>query len=224
MFNIDNTIQATASGNRILAANKIHDVKLANVEATTIGQGATYEVLSLTFEGVKDSAGTFTYTVFPPFGDNPTARTTGTYGENPSPAEELVVRMKQLISVFNKKAFDEIEGGKRLNIDTWEKLRLMMVKLLTPGIGQETKLKLVANKNGQSTVPPFIAGIGRDGKPYARNNFVGSEDVVKFSPYELERIEKTANARPTNMSSLLETPAKGSEDDKSLEDFDFESL
>jgi hypothetical protein len=74
---------------------------------------------------------------------------------------------------------------------------LLVVDLLTPGIGVTTKIKLVVDNKGEARFPGFFTAYNKEGKAYIRNNFIGMR--VAFTPYELSKITSATTAKPATV-------------------------
>lgn len=235
MFSIDNNTATGSTGFSRLEGNKIHNVKLADVKAATIGTDTKYDVVTVRFEGIGDSeGGVFTDTIFPPQMPQDGQRTKNNFGgENPSRLEELQAKIRHYIAAFNPQLSAEIQSGvKKVTAPDWNSLRQVIVSALTPGVGVETQLKLLKNSKGEPILPGYFLSINKDNALYMRTSFVGSK--LTFTPKEVERITLANTAAPTDMSSAssiasgvsltagnslgisLPTTTEGSEGGKSL--------
>ncbi len=211
MFSIDSTT-ATAGNNNYLSANKIHSVTFKGAEAAEIGSETKYQVLKFKFENEE---GMFEDAIFPPKLPEGAIRKTDPY-VGPSDVEELMAKLRHYVSVLNPELDKQIEAGtKTIAAKDWNQLRTLIIKSVEKGIGKETQVKLVANGKGLGVVPSYILGISKNGNTYLRTKFIG--DKLMFTDKELEKISKTANAKPSDMSKIT-----GKKDD--LPEFDLSDL
>ena len=74
-----------------------------------------------------------------------------------------------------------------------------MVKATQPGVGTETKIKLVTNNKGEARFP-FFARYNNSGQFFMGTNFIGNN--IAWSRYELEQIQKAAEAKPVAVDSF----------------------
>lgn len=210
-----------------LKGDEIHEVTFEGCEIKDI-QGVknpneVYKVLILKF---SNSTGDYEHTVFEPSQEKGDfERKSMDFGTNtvvsPSNVESMMLLFKHAIDTINPdiaKAIDE--GTKNLGAKNWNDLRALVAKILDAGKGTQTKIKLITNKKGEGVFPGFFSGLTRDGKPYVRNNFIGTK--VAFSSYELDKMNKRQTATPTNTDDFaLGSTNRGSEDTSGL-DLDFD--
>lgn len=204
-----------------LEGNAIYTVKLDSCDIEDI-QGvkdpsAIYRVLKIKF---SNEEGSFEHTVFEPReddfkrGESKFTNKNGNEEKIPQPSnvESMMLLFKHMIDSFVPKVGKEIdEGKKQIAAPDWDKLRLVVKKILDTGKGNESKIKLIKNKNEEARFPGFFAAVNREGTAYVRNNFIGNK--VAFTPYELSRIQKEKEAIPTNTEELVNTPEiNGSKD------------
>lgn len=204
-FNFSTTAGASQSTFKPqLEGNKIYNVKFDGAEATEL-QGKkdpsmVYKVLKLKF---SNDEGVFEHMIFEPRQEDAERRqsttSSGETFENPSNIESMMLLLKHTIDAVVPNVGKQIdEGTANLSATGWDALRKKIVEILKPGIGTETKIKLVTDKNNNARFPGFFASLAREtNKPYIRTNFIGEK--VAFSSYEMDRINKAANAKPTDM-------------------------
>lgn len=220
-YSFDTTAGASQSTVRPkLEGNKIHTVKLEDCKIEDIvgvkDPSMTYKVLKIIFS--NDDA-VYEHTVFEPKGDDFVRKETefekdGKVNKIPQPSnvESMMLLFKHVIDGFAPKYAEAIDSGKQsIKAKDWDELRKIVHKMLTAGKGNENKIKLLTNKNGEPVFPGFFAGLSKEGKAYVKNNFIGQK--IAFTPYEIQRIQKEASAKPTKMEpSNFSAPANTTED------------
>ena len=209
MFNFGNTAGASQSTSKSrLKGNEIHTVKFKECEIQDI-QGkkdATqiYKVIKLKFE---NEDGYFEHTIFEPKPEGGVRKDSSFTNKNgnvekipqASNNEAMMLLLKHTIDAFVPEVAKKIdERTQTLGAKDWEGLRTLVKAILDKGIGVESKIKLLKNKEGDAQFPGFFCGINKEGKAYIRNNFIGNK--VAFSPYEMDRIKKEASATPNKIS------------------------
>ena len=200
-----------------LPGNDIYDVKFDGAEVQDI-QGVKdttqlYKVLKLKF---SNEEGSFEHTVFEPkekdFEDTETEFTNKNGNtekiKQPAPVKGMMLLFKHLIDAVNPTVAKAIDAGtQQLNAPNWEKLRLMVIDILKPGEGTQTKIKLLIDNKGEARFPGFFTAYNKEGKAYIRNNFIGNK--IAFTPYELTKIKAAGSAQPANVKPF--EPSMGSE-------------
>lgn len=229
-FTISSDTGSTKPLFQSLEANKIHEVIFDGVDINNIEKKdgtATYKVIKFKF---KNEDGTFEHTLFEPTdrdGERPVSQVTSKDGKpleivNPSNVESMMLMIKHLIDAVLPDISKKIESGevKIGGKGGWDGFRKDVKDLLDKAIGQKTKIKLIANKNGYAVFPGYFAALTREDKtPYIRNHFIGK--TLAFQSYELNRI-KNSQVKPTEMDSMdLDVSSKEVESDL---DFDIDSL
>lgn len=181
----------------------INDVKFNGVEYKSgeSSEGRKWQAIQFKFKGDN---GTFEHMVFCP-GDKGDERVTGTTNgrewELPSQLETLTHTLAHVLSVLNPKGLEKLSGIELDLPKDFEKLYQYVKKVLDPKIGEETKLKLIANNKGYAAIPNFI-NINRDTKEaYVSNNWLGEN--VAFTSYELTKKEQSEKTKPTKMDSIV---------------------
>jgi len=237
-FSFDATAKTSQSTTKPrLAGNAIYDVQFDGCETQDI-QGVkdvsqVYKVLKLKF---SNEEGSFEHTIFEPK-ESDFERTEKSVvdksGNNqtipqPSNVENMMLLFKHTIDAVSPKIAKDIdEGARSLGAKNWDDLRKLICKILEPGIGTNTQIKLLKNKKGEAIFPGFFVGISKEGKAYIKNNFIGSK--LAFSSYEADRITKEATAVPTKASTYgtLDDVLSGLETSKPNDldlNFDIDSL
>lgn len=222
-FDFGMTVGASQSTTRKqLEGNQIYDVKFDGCEARdfagTQDPSRNFRVLEIKF---SNDEGYFTDTVWEPT-EQDAQDTPSTYGTNPSRVKAMMLKFKHLIDAVNPELAAKIDKGEqKLNAPSWDALRQLMVKATTPGIGKETKIKLVKNSKGEATFPGFFANYNRAGNIYMNTNFIG--DNIFWTNKELNRINQAAAAKPTTTANLdkFDTPTTTTEPNNPLYDFNF---
>ena len=199
-FNFDMTA-GTSQTHQSLQGNQIHTVTFDGCEARNI-QGKqdttqTYKVLDIKF---SNSTGTFVDTIWQPREED-YKDTVGSNGKPiPSNVMAMIYKFKHLIDAVNPelgKKIDKKEAS--IAAPDWDSLRQLMVKATQPGVGTETKIKLVTNNKGEARFP-FFARYNSSGQFFMGTNFIGNN--IAWSRYELEQIQKAAEAKPVAVDSF----------------------
>lgn len=193
-----------------LVGNEIYTVKFDGCELKEFNgskdPSALYKVLVLSF---SNEDGAYEHTVFEPRPedfDRGESTFTGKDGKEnkipqPSNVESMMLLFKHAIDVINPKVAAAIDkGDKSLGAPDWDGIRKLVKQILDAGKGTETKIKLIINKKGDGVFPGFFAAVNREGSAYIRNNFIGGK--IAFTPYEIGRIQKAAEATPTDMGAV----------------------
>lgn len=213
-FNFNDTIGVSQSGvNSILEGNNIYTVKFDGCEARDI-QGVQdaskiYKVLDIKF---SCPAGKFVDTIWEPKDVDAVDRESA-YGPTPSNVKAMMLKFKHLIDAVNPTLAKQIDSKeKNLNAPNWDSLRKLMVQSTEPGVGTETKIKLIKNKKGEA-IFPYFAAYSKEGRLYMKTNFIGSN--ILWTAKELQQIEKANNATPTKVANTDDF-------DKKAEDLSFD--
>lgn len=212
-FSFGDTLGSSQSEfSKSLEGNAVHTVKFDGAENHEFPNKkdatAPYRVLRLKF---SNDEGSFEHSVFEPRPEDHN-RTESKFMKdgvekvipNPSNVESMMLLFKHTIDAVNPALGEKIDKGEvALQGKNWAELRNNVIALLAKGIGVETQIKLVKDKNGYARFPGFFTGVNQEGKAYVRNNFIGKN--LGFSPYEMTRIKKEEAAKPTEMA--FEAPA-----------------
>lgn len=218
MMNFDFGMTAGSSQSstrKQLEGNAIHTVIFDGCEARDIDgkQDPTkkFKVLDIKF---SSNDGYFTETIWEPTNNDMEDRQ-GPYGAQPSNFKAMMYKFKHLIDAVNPALAAKIDSGEqKLSANTWDGLRTLIVQATTPGIGKETKIKLIKNNKGEA-IFPYFANYDRNGKFYMSTNFIG--DNIFWTSRELTKMQNAATAKPTS-SETFELPAQ---DQQSTKDIDF---
>lgn len=196
------------------------DVKFASLTNEKIEKkdgSATFDVIKIKFDGIGEKAAgkSYEHTVFEPRpGDD--VRKANNFGyDNPSSVEETAHLFLHLIDAVAAKEAAKIQAKGEVEIDGWDKFKAFMLQVTAKSAGVETQIKLVPNKDGRGVFPSFVLGMGKDGKPYPRTNFIGKE--LSWTANEIKQIDARANAKPTVMgsgSTAITAPSNVSIDDE----------
>lgn len=220
MMNFDFGMTAGSSQSstrKQLDGNAIHDVTFDGCEARDI-QGVQdptkkFKVLDIKFSN-KD--GYFTDTIWEPTEADMEDRQ-GPYGAQPSNFKAMMYKFKHLIDAVNPELAAKIDAGEqKLNASTWDGLRSLMVQATTPGIGKETKIKLIKNNKGES-IFPYFANYDKNGRFYMSTNFIGNN--IFWTSKELTKMQAAAAAKPTD-SNTFEMPTQAPQSTANI-DFSF---
>lgn len=200
-----------------LEGNAIHTVTFEGCVARDIegkqDPNKTFKVLDIKFSN-KD--GYFTDTIWEPT-ENDMEDRQGPYGAQPSNFKAMMYKFKHLIDAVNPELAKKIDSGEqKLNANTWDGLRTLMVQSTTPGIGKETKIKLIKNNKGEASFP-FFANYNKEGKFYMATNFIG--DNIFWTSKELNKMNTAASAKPTS-AEVFDAPTNSSTSTEPL-DFNF---
>ena len=209
-FSFDATAGASQSTSKPkLAGNAIHTVKLESCTTQDI-QGVKdpsqiYKVIKIRF---SNDDGYYEHAIFEPKpddfqrGESKITNKNGNEEKIPqaSNVESMMLLFKHIIDAYVPEVAKQIDAGtKKLVAPDWNGLRNLVVKILEVGKDRESSIKLVTDNKGEAKFPSFFCGLSKEGKPYVRNNFVGSK--LAFTAYELTRMKNEQSANIKNTSS-----------------------
>lgn len=191
------------SGNFLTAG--IHNAKfvsLSNGSITSQKDGSVYNTMSLVLD--IDGHGEWTHNFFEP---RSSERTTGTFGDNPSPAEHFMVALRQIFDALDNKIGEMLDNdsvtvnGKHVSVKNLDFAQLVkLASILTaPYKGTEVEVKLIPQNTGFNDIPGFPAKINRAGALGIATRFIGHNLVLSQS--EQKKVDAAKNSRPTNMST-----------------------
>ena len=199
-----------------LVGNAIHSVKFDGCEIQDIkgvkDPSQMYKVIKLKF---SNDDGTFEHTIFEPRESDSTRRETkftdknGVEGKIPQPSniESMMLLFKHAIDIISPEVAKEIDNGtKNLGANDWDGLRKLVEQILDKHKDVELEIKLIKNNKGEGVFPGFFAAINREGKAYIRNNFMGKS--LAFTPYEANKINNEAVAKPTKVEEFTTAAPK----------------
>ena len=218
-FNFNDAAGITNNtANKSLQPNMIHTVTFDGCEAldgVEFKNGTKGNILDIKF---SNESGSYSHRVFEPTAKDAEDRDSQ-FGKNPSNLKAMMLLFKHLIDATNP------ELGKQIDVDptkiqaaNWKAMRNLMIEATKNFVGKETKIKLIANKDGYAAFP-FFASYNKEGKLYMSSYFIG--DNIYFSTKEQTKIQKAANATPTpaNNDFVLDAPASAQSQDNSDLDF-----
>lgn len=191
-----NGVEGVSNAQPKLKPWQITEVTFRGVEfASFAGKkdpSTTWQVMRTKFDNAD---GVFEETTFCPK-DGDEVRTKNGERENPSNLERFTFFIAQLGEQLCPERYEKF---KKMQYDLpkdFEKMVKDLSATLQPAVGKTFKLKLIGNKKGEAVLPYFV-NIGREGKAYTSNNFLGPK--VFFTAYELDTMNKQQNAKPTDM-------------------------
>lgn len=206
-FSVDNNISAVSNSLKQLDPYAIHTVKYVESKTDSF-QGKsdpskTFNVLRVRF---SNEDGYYEETIFYPTSQDAERRTfensDGTTREMASNWERTKFFMAQVMEVLNPDGYKKFCAASS-QFKSFDDMANAFIKVLTPAVGKETKLKLMgrtdANGNVRPCLPSFV-GVNREGKAFVSTNFIG--DRVFFSTYEESKVQQFKNAKPTSMPEL----------------------
>ena len=216
----------------LLKGNEIHEVVFQEAVMEDI-QGVkdatkVFKVVNIIF---KNEDGMFKHTVWEPRDEDFERRKTEFTGKdgkvtelsNPSNVESMMLLFKHIIDVVNPAIAKQIDSGeKNLGAKDWDGIRNLVCKIMNDGKGTPTKIKLITNKNGEAIFPGFFASLTKEGKPYIKNNFVGSK--IGFNPKEALKIKNEQTSKPTKSEDLSKFSQAEASDDLDFDSADLDSL
>lgn len=200
-FNFNETAGASQSQSLPqLEGNKVHEVTFKGCELRDItgvkDPSQVYKVLDIKFTTDK---GYYTDTVFEPkLGDEKRQENEigGKKYVKPSNIENMMLEFRHLIDAVNPELGKQIDSKeKAISASSWDRLRKLMVEATKPGIGINTKIKLIKKKDGNPRFPYFSMVDKDSNKAVVAGNFIGEN--LYFSTYEQQQIEKANKANPT---------------------------
>jgi hypothetical protein len=211
MFNLGATTGVKESGKFLQPG--IHNAKFVSVELSNLNSqktGQDYKTMKLTLD--IDGYGEFTHNFFEPTSNE---RTSGTYGDNPSPLEHFMVSVRQIVDALSPEIGESIDNDnvvvnnkkvniKQLNFDQLVKLIDILTK---PFAGTEVEVKLIPQSNGFADIPGFPAKINRNKDLGIQTRFIGHNLVMNQS--EQKKIDAAKNAQPTNMTQATSGSVEG---------------
>lgn len=220
MFDLTATTGVKESGKYLQPG--IHNAKFVSIELNDLvsqKNGQNYKTMKLTLD--IDGFGEFTHNFFEPTSDK---RTPGTWAENPSPVEQFMVAVRQIVDALDSKIGAAIDADnvevnekhinlKDLNFDQLVKLIAILTK---PYAGKELEVKLIPQSNGFADIPGFPAKCDRNGKLAIQTKFIGTNLIINQS--EQKKIDAAKNAQPTNMSQTTSGSVEGLAEQLGIED------
>jgi len=211
LFDLSATTGVKESG-RFLQPG-IHKAKFVSVEPGTINSqktGQDYNTMKLTLD--IEGYGEFVHNFFEP---TSAERTANTFGQNPSPVEQFMISVRQIVDALSPTIGEMIDNdnvvinGKKVNLKelNFSQIVKLVAHLTKPFWGEEVEVKLVPQTNGFADIPGFPAKVNRNGTLGIASRFIGHDLVMNQS--EQKRIEATKNAQPTNMAQTTSGSTEG---------------
>jgi len=193
-FNMSATANAVSGGSRLSAG--IHTATFQGVAKSTITSkaGDTFNVMALTVN--IDGYGEYTQNFFEP---KSAERSEGMYGENPSPLEQFLIVIREILGAVDPDLVKGIDDGSVVISGSFAQVVNKVKSLTDPYIGAEVEVKLLPQSNGFVAFPSFPARITRSGNLGIQTVFIGHD--LTLSDREKRQIENAENAKPTNMAS-----------------------
>jgi hypothetical protein len=108
MYNLGATTGAKESGKFLQPG--IHNAKFLGIEmeSGTAQNGRNWRAMKLNLD--IENYGEFSHKFFEPDPNTGAQRTTGTYGENPSPAEHFLIAVRQILDALDPKLGEDIDN------------------------------------------------------------------------------------------------------------------
>jgi hypothetical protein len=220
MFDLTATTGVKESGKYLQPG--IHNAKFVGIELNDLvsqKNSQNYKTMKLTLD--IDGFGEFNHNFFEPTSDK---RTPGTWAENPSPVEQFMVAVRQIVDALDSKIgaaidADNIEiNGKHINLKdlNFDQLVKLIAILTKPYAGKELEVKLIPQSNGFADIPGFPAKCDRNGKLAIQTKFIGANLIINQS--EQRKIDAAKNAQPTNMSQTTSGSVEGLAEQLGIED------
>ena len=222
MFNMSATTGAKEGG-KVLQPG-IYNAKFVSVELGSINSqktGQDYKTMKLTLD--IEGYGEFTHNFFEPTSNE---RSSGTYGENPSPAEHFMISVRQIMDALDPELAKPIDeknltiNGKKIDVEnlSFDQLVKVTAYLTKPFAGTEVEVKLVPQSNGFAAIPGFPAKVNRrDPKKLdIATRFIGHNLVMSAS--EQKKIDAAKNAQPTNMAQTTSGSVEGLAEELGISD------
>lgn len=213
-FSVDSSVSVVSSSLKQLDPYAIHTVKYVESKTDSF-QGKsdptrTFNVLRVRF---SNEDGYYEETIFFPTPQDAERRkfenSDGTTREVASNWERTKFFMAQVMEILNPDGYKKFCAASS-QFKSFDDMAAAFIKVLTPAVGKETKLKLMgrtdANGNVRPCLPNFV-GVNREGKAFVSTNFIG--DRVFFTTYEEGKVQQFKNAKPTAMPELGSDPLGG---------------
>ena len=187
---------------RPLTPWEIHDVIFKGAEVRKFNgkkdPNAVYELL--TFKYANEDGYYNVDLFFPKDGDDVRPEYQGANGgtiTRVSSFENTMAMIKQTVQILNPKGFDALQKASS-KCTTFEQLANLVVKVLTPVVGKEIKIKLTGrNRDGKVVAQtPRILALNKDGEAFICDNYIG--DKLFWSDYEAGERAKFLGAKPTD--------------------------
>ena len=205
--------QGVKEGGKFLQAG-IHNATFKGISKAEVNgkNGDTFNVLVMTFD--VEGFGELEHKLFEPTSN---VRVESQFGPTPSQMEQFMIANRHLLDTANPEIAKGIDDGTvKIDAPNFASFVKKMQEYTNDFIGQSVQIKVLPTKSGFNQMPGFPARISKAGKLYLSTRFIGND--LTLNPSEKTAIEKSQNAKPTNMSEredLLEgMDADFSDDDK----------
>ena len=220
MFDLTATTGVKESGKYLQPG--IHNAKFVGIELNDLvsqKNSQNYKTMKLTLD--IDGFGEFNHNFFEPTSDK---RTPGTWAENPSPVEQFMVAVRQIVDALSPEIGESIDNdsvvvsGKHISLKdlSFDQLVKLIAILTKPYAGKELEVKLIPQSNGFADIPGFPAKCDRNGKLAIQTKFIGANLIINQS--EQKKIDAAKNAQPTNMSQTTSGSVEGLAEQLGIED------
>lgn len=202
-FGIGKDTVGTSSAQPRLKANTIHEVIFKGVSYAELknknDESNPYKVMKVLF---ANEDGVYEETLFAPKeGDDVRSSSKDTGKERPSNLERFKFTLAHIGEQLAPANYEKFKGMAFNLPEEFKKLVETFAKVVTPAVNKKTKLKLVANKKNEATLP-FFVNLSKDGTAFVSNNWLG--DKVFFSDYEVDQMSKQTVAKPSAMNDIVE--------------------
>lgn len=215
MFDMGGVKNARVVSNSYLRPG-IHQVIFKGIQKAEMADSSV-NAIELQFEAV-DGSGIHNERLFEPRSSERVPNRFNPANEDPSQAEQFMVKVKQVIEALDPELGKRIsENGEKFSAPDFNGFLNLLKKYLDPKVGTKTNIKLVPNGR-YAGFPGFPAKCSKDGNLIITTTFIGENLVL--SAYEKTQIDNALAAKPTVMSTKNELddlkeafPGVGSEDD-----------
>lgn len=202
-FGIGKETVGTSSAQPRLKGNNIHEVIFKGITYAEFknknDEANPYKVMKVSF---VNEDGVYEETIFAPKeGDDVRGTAKGSGKEMPSNLERFRFTLAHIGEQLAPANYEKFKGMAFDLPSEFKKLVETFGKVVAPAINKKTKLKLVANKKGEATLP-FFVNLSKDGTAFVSNNWLGEK--VFFSDYEVDQMNKQATAKPSAMNDTVE--------------------
>ena len=196
-----------------LKANQIHDVFVASVESRIIQthNNGDKKVVEVVFS--DDDNRTITDTIWEPNGtERKVTERDGKKNIQPSSYDVFMFKVRLYAKAFAPNLYNMISNNKMPAIPNWDKMCDVLVASFKEGVKSKKKfkLKVVDKQSADGRFYPelpkyFVRCYERDGKVnlFISDRFIGDENEVKFSDYELRKIKERESVKPTSPDSFV---------------------
>lgn len=199
MFNLGGVKDARVVSTNYLKPG-IHQVVFKGIQKAEMSD-ATINAIELQFEAV-DSSGIHNERLFEPRSTERVPNRFNPSNEDPSQAEQFMVKIKQVIEALDPELGKQInENGEKFSAPDFNGFLKLLKKYLDPKVGTKTYIKLVPNGR-YAGFPGFPARCSKDGGLIITTTFIGENLVL--SSYEKTQIDNALTAKPTPMGTKNE--------------------